>query len=32
MPPEVTLDDGIWAVRMGHAAQASAETGQVVNF
>jgi predicted dehydrogenase len=32
MPPEVTLDDGIWAVRMGHAAQTSAETGQVVNF
>jgi predicted dehydrogenase len=32
IPPEVTLDDGIWAVRMGHAAQASAETGQVVNF
>ena len=32
MSPEVTLDDGIWAVRMGHAAQVSAETGKVVSF
>ena len=30
--PEVTLNDGIRAVRMGNAAQASAETGKVVNF
>ena len=30
--PEVTLNDGIWAVRMGNAAQVSAETGKVVNF
>ena len=30
--PEVTLSDGIWAVRMGNAAQVSAETGKVVNF
>ena len=29
---EVTLNDGIWAVRMGNAAQVSAETGKVVNF
>ena len=27
---EVTLDDGIWAVKMGHAAQESARTGQAV--
>jgi len=26
------LNDGIWAVRMGNAAQVSAETGKVVNF
>ena len=32
MLPEVTLDDGIWAVRMGHAAQVSAETGKVISF
>ena len=32
MSPEVTLDDGIWAVRMGHAAQVSAETGKVISF
>lgn len=30
--PDVTLEDGAWAVRMGHAAQKSAETGQAVNF
>ena len=30
--PEVTLEDGIWAVRMGHAAQVSAETGKVISF
>lgn len=30
--PEVTLDDGIWAVRMGLAAQTSAETGQVIHL
>lgn len=29
-PCEVTLEDGIWAVRMGMAAQKSAMTGQVV--
>ena len=29
---EVTLDDGIWAVRMGMAAQESARTGQAVTF
>lgn len=29
---EVTLDDGIWAVRMGLAAQQSAETGQSVTL
>lgn len=28
--PEVSLDDGIWAVRMGQAAQLSATTGQAV--
>lgn len=28
--PEVTLDDGMWAVRIGQAAQESARTGQVV--
>ena len=27
---EVTLDDGIWAVRMGQAAQSSATNGQAV--
>ena len=30
--PDVTLQDGAWAVRMGHAAQESAATGQVVEF
>ncbi|WGW05284.1 Gfo/Idh/MocA family oxidoreductase [Tropicibacter oceani] len=30
--PEVTLDDGAWAVRMGLAAQQSAMTGQVVQL
>ena len=29
---EVGLDDGIWAVRMGQAAQESARTGQAVTF
>jgi predicted dehydrogenase len=29
-PPEVTLADGAWAVRMGHAAQESAATGRAV--
>ena len=29
---EVTLDDGIWAVRMGMAAQESAVTGQVIEL
>ena len=28
--PEVTLADGAWAVRMGHAAQESARTGRTV--
>ena len=28
--PEVTLADGAWAVRMGHAAQESARTGRAV--
>jgi hypothetical protein len=30
--PEVDLIDGIWAVRMGQAAQISAQTGQAVHF
>ena len=30
--PEVTLSDGAWAVRMGHAAQESARTGQSVRL
>jgi predicted dehydrogenase len=30
--PEVSLTDGMWAVRMGQAAQQSARTGQVVNL
>lgn len=30
--PEVGLIDGIWAVRMGQAAQLSAQTGQSVTF
>ena len=29
---EVTLDDGIWAVRMGMAAQESARTGKAITF
>lgn len=29
---EVSLDDGIWAVRIGHAAQESARTGQAVSL
>ncbi len=29
---DVTLDDGIWAVRMGQAAQLSARIGQAVEF
>ena len=29
---EVTIDDGIWAVRMGQAAQESASKGQAVLF
>ena len=29
---EVSLDDGIWAVRMGQAAQDSARTGQAVTL
>ena len=29
---DVTLEDGIWAVRMGQAAQLSARTGQAVEF
>ena len=29
---EVSIDDGIWAVRMGHAAQESARTGKAVTF
>ena len=29
---EVGLDDGIWAVRMGQAAQESARTGQAVTL
>lgn len=29
---DVSLDDGIWAVRMGQAAQLSAETGKTINF
>ncbi|MGY6548513.1 MAG: Gfo/Idh/MocA family protein [Roseinatronobacter sp.] len=31
-PVEVTLDDGLWAVQMGIAAQRSATTGQAVVF
>ncbi len=31
-PVEVTLDDGAWAVRIGHAAQKSATTGAVINL
>ncbi len=30
--PEVTLADGAWAVRMGHAAQESARTGRAVEL
>ena len=30
--PEVTLEDGIWAVRMGHAAQQSAVEGVAITF
>ena len=30
--PEVSMTDGMWAVRMGQAAQQSASTGQVVNL
>ena len=30
--PEVTLADGAWAVRMGHAAQESARTGRSVSL
>ena len=30
--PEVTLDDGAWAVKIGLAAQESARTGQAVTF
>ena len=29
---EVSLDDGIWAVKMGHAAQESARTGQAISL
>ena len=29
---EVSLEDGIWAVRMGQAAQQSAATGKAVTF
>ncbi len=32
MSVDVTLCDGAWAVRIGHAAQKSAETGVVVNL
>ena len=28
--PEVSLNDGMWAVRMGQAAQESARTGQAI--
>lgn len=31
-PVDVSLDDGAWAVRMGHAAQKSARTGATVNL
>ena len=31
-PPEVSLQDGIWAVRMGHAAQQSAQEKRVVEL
>ncbi|WP_299925225.1 Gfo/Idh/MocA family oxidoreductase [uncultured Pelagimonas sp.] len=31
-PVDVTLSDGAWAVRIGHAAQKSAETGACVNL
>jgi predicted dehydrogenase len=31
-PVEVSLDDGIWAVKMGMAAQQSVTSGQVVEF
>jgi hypothetical protein len=30
--PEVSLDDGIWAVRMGQAAQMSAMMGRAVTI
>ena len=30
--PEVSFDDGLWAVRLGLAAQQSAETGQAVSL
>ena len=32
MKPEVNLDDGIWAVRMGLAAQQSAASGKAVDL
>jgi myo-inositol 2-dehydrogenase/D-chiro-inositol 1-dehydrogenase len=31
-PPEVSLQDGIWAVRMGHPAQQSAQKKRVVGL
>jgi predicted dehydrogenase len=30
--PEVTLEDGLWAVRVGEAAEESARTGQAIAF
>ncbi len=30
--PEVTLEDGLWSVRIGEAAERSARTGQAVNL
>jgi len=30
--PEVTLEDGLWSVRVGEAAEISARTGQAINL
>jgi predicted dehydrogenase len=30
--PEVTLEDGLWSVRVGEAAELSARTGQAITL